>query len=272
MPKFDMGAAWDDSMTLLRSHTTLTGAIAAVFFFLPALAVSWFGPTPMEPADGATFEQMMATLRDSAQQAVPYQLLISVIAAVGGVGILRLWLSRSSTSVGDALVFALKLIPTMIGVQLLLGLALGLATLLLLMPGIAAAGSAIGALLLFVGICALIGVCAFFWGRIAVVSPIIADRTVFNPVAAIQESLRLTKGNGWRIFFFLFLVTVVIVVVAAILGGVIAAVAGTTEGVGRLLIGVVEGGVAAVGGLVSVAIAAATYRQLAIRGTGDVFA
>jgi hypothetical protein len=52
MPKFDMGAAWEDSMVLLRSHGALTWAIAAVFLFLPTLAVSWFGPTPIQPATG----------------------------------------------------------------------------------------------------------------------------------------------------------------------------------------------------------------------------
>ena len=60
MAKFDMGAAWEDSVALLKSHTTLTGTIAAVFLFLPALAVAWFGPAPIEPPPGATLEQAQA--------------------------------------------------------------------------------------------------------------------------------------------------------------------------------------------------------------------
>lgn len=272
MPKFDMGAAWDDSKVLLRSHSALTGTIAAVFLFLPALAVSWFGPTPIAPADGATFEQAMAAFRENASQAVPYQLLVSIVAAIGGVGILRLWLSRSGTSVGDALAFAIKMIPTMIAVQLIMGIALGLGALVLLMPGIAAGGGAVGMLLVLVGLLLLLGLCAYFWGRLAVVSPVIADRELYNPVAAIRSGWALTKDNGWRIFLFLFLVMLVIVIVAALLGGIVAAVAGTGEGIGRLLTGLVEGAIAAVGGLVSVAIAAATYRQLAVRSADNVFA
>src|SRR3989344_3034284 len=196
MPKFDMGAAWEDSLVLLRSHSVLTGPIAAVFLFLPTLAVAWFGPVPIEPAAGATFDQMMMTFRESARQAVPYQLLVSVISAIGGVGILRLWLSRTSTSVGDALVFALKMIPTMIAIQL------------------------------FVGALLILGICAYLWGRLAVTSPVVADRTQYNPVVAIQESWRLTKGNGWRIALFLFLVTLVVFLVARLLGGVVGAVGG----------------------------------------------
>jgi hypothetical protein len=271
MPKFDMGAAWDDSMNLLRSHSALTGTIAAVFLFLPTLAVSWFGPQPITPADGATFEQILASFQESARQAIPYQILVAVIAAIGGVGILRLWLSRMGITVGEALVFAIRMIPTMIAIQLLLGLALGLAALLLILPGAASTGSVVGGLLLFVGLCLLAGLCLYFWGRLAVVSPIVADRTLYNPITAIREGLALTRGNGWRIAFFLLLVMIVIIVVAAILGGVIAAVAGTGEGFGRLLGGLVEGGVAAIGGIVTAAITAATYRQLAVRGPDDIF-
>jgi hypothetical protein len=271
MRKFDMGAAWDDSMVLLKSHNALTATIAAVFLFLPTLALGWFGPVPIEPATDATFDQMMMAMRESALQAAPYQVLVSVIAAVGGVGILRLWLSRTSTSVGDALVFALKMIPTMIAIQLILGFAIGLAAVLLIMPGIAAGGGAIGALLLFIGVIGAIALCLYLWGRLAVVSPVLVDRTLFNPLTAIQESWRLTKDNGWRICLFLFLVTLVVVIIALLLGGVVAATVGTGDGVGRMLTGVVEGGVAAISGLVSAAIVAATYRQLALGGAGEIF-
>jgi len=271
MPKFDMGAAWDDSKVLLRSHSTLTGTIAAVFLFLPTLAVGWFGPTPIAPADGASLEQVMAAFRENAGQTVPYQLLVSIISAIGGVGILRLWLSRSGTSVGDALLFAIRMIPTMIAVQLVLGVALGLGALLLLMPGIAASGGPVGMLLVLIGLILLLGLSAYFWGRLAVVSPVIADREVRNPVTALQTGWALTRDNGWRIFLFMFLVALVIVVVAALVGGVVGAVAGTSDGIGRILTGLVQGVVAAVGGLISVAIAAATYRQLVVRDGGNVF-
>src|SRR3546814_2410846 len=94
MPKVDMSAAWDDSLVLLRSYSGLTWAIAAVFLFLPTLAVSWFGPTPIEPPAGATFDQIMLATRENLEHAIPYQILVGLISAIGGVGILRLWLSR----------------------------------------------------------------------------------------------------------------------------------------------------------------------------------
>lgn len=247
MPKFDMGAAWEDSMLLLRSHSALTGAIAAVFLFLPTLAVSWFGPVPIEPAAGSSFDQVMATMRANVIQAVPYQLFVAIVSGIGGIGILRLWLSRSGISVGEALVFALTMVPTVIVIQLLSGLIVGVGFVLLIVPGL------------------------YLWARLAIVAPVVADQSERNPLAAIRQGWTLTKGNGWRIFLFMFLVTLVILVIAVILAGVTAAVLGTGEGIARMLTGLVEGAVAAISGMVTLAIAAATYRQLAVRAASDIF-
>lgn len=270
MPKFDMGAAWEDSVVLLRSHSALTGTIAAVFLFLPTLAVSWFGPVPIEPAADASMQQVQAAFLESTRAMLPYQLLIALVGAIGGVGVLRLWLSRTGTSVGDALAFALRMIPTVIAVQILLGAALGIAALILIVPG-AALGGPGGILLLIVGLVLLVGLCAYFWGRLALVSPVIADHAEANPLAAIRESLALTKGNGWRIFLFLFLVTLVVLVAAVLVGGIFAALGSTAGGAARLLSGFMEAIVAAVGGLVTLAVTAAAYRQLAAPERGSVF-
>lgn len=271
MVKFDMGAAWEDSVVLLKSHIALTGTIAAVFLFLPALAVAWFGPTPIEPPATATLDQVMTAFRESARQSLPYQLLVSLVGAIGGVGILRLWLARTGTSVGDALGFAIKMVPTVIAIQLIMVLAIGLMALVLILPGVAAGGAA-GVVLIVIGLLLFIGLCAYLWARFSTASPAIADRTLYNPIAALQVSWALTKNNGWRIFLFFFLVFVVILIGAALLGGIVYAAFGSAEGTGRILSGLVEAGVGAVGGLVSLAITAATYRQLAVRGGTDIFA
>jgi hypothetical protein len=270
MVKFDMGAAWDDTQQLLKSHSALIGTIAGVFLFLPSLGVAWFGPTPIEPAANATFDQILTTFQESARQAMPYQLLIAVVAAIGGVGILRLWLSRSSVSVGDALTFAIKMIPTVIAVQLLMGVAVGLVAVLLIVPG-AAIGGAPGILLLIVGLLVFAGLCFYLWGRIAVVSPLIADHVQYNPVVALKDSWALTRDNGWRIFLFLFLVTLVLGIIGAIVGAVSSVFGGSGEGIGHMVAGVVMAGFATVSGVVSLAITAAIYRQLVLRSSSDVF-
>lgn len=246
MIKFDMGAAWDDSLLLLKWHTALIGTIAAVFLFLPALAVAWFGPVPIEPPEGADFNQMMTVFQESFRQMIPGQIFIALCTVVGTTAILRLWLSRSGISVGEALTFALMFFPTMLALQILCGFAIGIGFILLLVPGI------------------------YLIGRLALVAPSVADRGLYNPFEAIRTSWTLTEGNGWAIFFFLFLVALVIVIASLIVGGVVSVIAGTEAGFGRMLGGFVEAAFGAIGGLVSIAISAAAYRQLA-GASPDIF-
>lgn len=271
MPKFDMGAAWDDSMVLLRSHSALTGTIIAVFFFLPRLAVSWFGPVPIEPADGATFPEVVAAMSAGVRQIIPYEFLVKMIGAIGGVGILRLWLSRIGISVGEALVFAIKMIPTIIAVQIILAAGMFAIGALSILPGWGAGGGAIGILLLMIGLFAFLGAIIYLSGRLALISPAIADRAIYNPLTAIGDSWKLTTRNGWRVALFLMLVMLVIGVAFGLLVLVVGAVAGTGEGVGRLITGVAEGIAEAATGIVGVALAAAAYRQLAIHSGKDIF-
>lgn len=247
MPKFDMGAAWDDSLNLMKSHSALTGTIAAFFLFLPTLAVAWFGPPATEPAAGADFAQIMEVFQSNFRAFLPYQLAITLFTIVGTIAILRLWLARTGTSVGEALTFALMLFPTMVAIQILSGMMLGIGFLLLIIPGL------------------------YLIGRLALVAPAIADRGIYNPLTAIGESWRLTENNGWAIFFFLFLVGVVILIAALIVGGVVGIATSGGSDVARILEGLVEATFAAAGSFVSIAISAAAYRQLAASNMPKVF-
>lgn len=247
MAKFDMGAAWEDCVTLLRSHSALTGAVAAVFLFLPALAVAWFGPAPIEPADGAGFQQIVENIKQNMWQIMPYQLAAALFGLIGTVAILRLWLSRSGTSVGQALGFAVTLFPTVVIIQILTNVAMAAALVLFIIPGLYVAG------------------------RLAVVMPAMTDRSIRNPIEAIRQGWVMTEGNGWAIFFFVFLVAIVIFIVAMILGGLASAFGGSGPGVGRMIAGAIEAAVGAVGALVSIAVSAAIYRQLAVGRASAAF-
>src|SRR3546814_8000848 len=99
--------------------------------------------------------------------------------------------------------------PTMIAIQIMLGLMIAAGALLLILPAF------------------------YLWGRFAVVAPVVADRSERNPITAFRQGWALTKDNGWRIFLFLFLVALVTMNVAMIFGGIIMAISGTNEGVGR---------------------------------------
>ncbi|WP_374525041.1 hypothetical protein [Sphingopyxis sp.] len=247
MAKFDMGAAWEDSIALLKAHSALTGAIAAVFLFLPTLVVAWFGPAPAEPPAGATVDQILTIFQDNIRQVLPYQLGVALFALVGTVAILRLWLSRTGTSVGEAIGFAFRLLPTMIVVQILTGFILGLGFILLIVPGL------------------------YLIGRLALVSPVVADRGLYNPLEAIGESWNLTRDNGWSIFFFLFLVMIVVGITVGIVTLVVSAVVGAEPGAGRIISGFFESALGVAASMLSIAISTAAYRQLASGGDAGVF-
>jgi hypothetical protein len=139
------------------------------------------------------------------------------------------------------------LFPTMIAVQILCGIAIGFGFILLIVPGI------------------------YLIGRLALVTPAIADRRIYNPFEAIRTSWELTRDNGWAVFFFLFLVGIVIVIAALIIGGVVSVIFGSEPGLGRMMGGLVEAAFGAIGSLVSIAVSAAAYRQLALRTSSEVF-
>src|SRR3546814_12715755 len=115
---------------------------------------------------------MLAT-RENLEHAIPYQILVGLISAIGGVGILRLWLSRSGVSVGEALTFALMMAPTMIAIQIMLGLMIAAGALLLILPAF------------------------YLWGRFAVVAPVVADRSERSEERRVGEEWVSTCRSRW---------------------------------------------------------------------------
>src|SRR3546814_1558850 len=98
-----------------------------------------------------------------------------IASTLGSIAILRLWLARSGTSVGEALGFAFVMIPTMIILFVVQSVLFGIAALLLIIPAL------------------------YLIGRFAAVYPLLTDRNLKNPFAALTGSWQLTSGNGWRI-------------------------------------------------------------------------
>jgi hypothetical protein len=246
MVKFDMGAAWDDATTLVKAHLPLTGILAGVFLFLPGMAVALLGPQPLTPPENATPEQALALLEASMWQQMPWLLAIAIISTLGSVAILRLWLARAGTSVGEALTFALMMIPTLVAMFLIQSFLLGIALLLLIVPAI------------------------YLMGRFAAVYPLLVDRDLKNPIAALQGSWQLTQGNGWRVALFIILFMVVLIVVSAIAGGV-TSLFGAPGSVGHLIGSAINSAVSAGFGLLNTAVIASIYRQLTVRAASDVF-
>lgn len=246
MTKFDMGAAWDDATTLVRAHLPLTGVLAGLFFFLPGMVMALLGPAPLSPPANATPDQLSAMVMADLRQQLPWLLAVTMASTLGSVAILRLWLARAGTSVGEALAFTLAVIPTMIVMFLIQSLLFGIAALLLIVPAI------------------------YLLGRFAAAYPLVADRNIKNPVAALTGSWKLTSGNGWRVALFVLLFLVVLVIISMIVQGV-TGIFGPRGSFGYPIGSAINSAVSAGFGLLNTAVIASVYRQLSVRGAGDVF-
>ena len=247
MAKFDMGAAWDDAVTLVRAHLPLTSVLAGLFLFLPGMAMAILGPEPLAPAGNATPDQLGAMLVEEMRQQIPWLLAVMVASTLGSVAILRLWLARSGTSVGEALGFAFTMLPTLIVIFVVQSVMFGIAMLLLVIPAL------------------------YLVGRFAAVYPLLVDQNLKNPVSSLIGSWQLTRGNGWRIALFVILFVIAMLVISMIVGGV-TSVFGARGSFGYLIGSIINSAVSAGFGLLNTAVIASVYRQLAVRGAGEVFA
>lgn len=248
MQKFDKSAAWDDVKRLLGAHPSLVAAIAGVFIFLPQLLLSMVTPV-QDPAASAllTPEQQLALMQSTLTQILPFALIAGVITAVGNAAILRLWLSRTEISVGDALKTGLGLVITIFIIQVLTSIGMFFGLLLFILPGI------------------------YLWVRWSVATAYAVDMNERNPLAAMGASWRLTKGNVFSIFLFVLLLMIALTVILIMLTLLSSAFA-LIPVVGLFVTQALQAFLATVASVVFIAVVAATYRQLVVlRGAVDGF-
>lgn len=258
--KFDSNLAWKQASAAIAANREVLLALSGVFFLLPSLAFALFLPQP-EPAPGQSEAQMMAMMQDYYVSAMPFLIPMALVQAAGTLALLTLFTDRSRPTVGQAIKLGLAGILPYIAAQLLLGIAIGI------LGGIALALGAVTGVPVIAGlvIAAVVLVAIYAGIKSSLVAPIVAVERARNPVAALQRSWRLTKGNSVRIglFYLLLLLAFLVVmgVIMAIIGIVLAVVAG--EEAGRIVGAVISSAVGSVMTLYFVAVIASVHRQLA---------
>jgi hypothetical protein len=261
---FSYNAVWEDTVKLLRQHATLLVAIAGVFMFLPALLFAVLLPPP-EPqgADPARMAQLMLAFYRGALPWFFVQLLFSI---VGTLAMLRLVFARGTT-VGGALVEALKLTPFYLLLSLIFSFAIGLVAMLILVPA-----ALIGPIAVVLAILLLVAPFFYLVGRIAPVPAVMVAEHRRNPIDAIRRTLALTRGHGWAIIGLVFVIAIVAVIavgMADTLAGLVFILAAGQE-LGKLLASIVASVLNAAFATLLVMLYAAIYRALA--GTKSVAA
>ncbi len=261
--KFDMNAAWRDTVALLQGNKDLLLVIAGLFFFLPALAFVLFLPDLTRSLDGLDNDAMLNAILDVYQRNAHWFVLSTILQSIGVLAMLALLRAKERPTVGEALsTGATAFVPYLIA-QILLGIGIGIA---IGAPVALAAASGIGALAFLIGMLA-IPVMLYLMIKFAMVAPVMAIERTYNPITAMKRSWSLTKGNSLRIFLFFLLVVVAVMVIAILLtlvAQLIGAIAGTiVEGVLTSLFG-------AIYTTVVVGVLAAIYRQLVGQSETDI--
>ncbi len=233
--KLDLSRAWSDAMAILGSQRDLLIAIAGVFLLMPTLVMNIL--RPMDMAQDLPPLEALELWIDTNWH---YLVLSAVIAALGRLAMLILLLAPERPTVAEALAAGLKLLPIFVVTNILVGLMLFAGAVLLILPGL------------------------YLAGRTLLAEVTLVAERLSNPVAAITRSIRVTRGNGWRIFAMAAIIYVAGFVVTGLANAsvvVIQIVGGTAEVTGFLgaLVSALFGaGVTLVLLLVTIAI----YRQL----------
>lgn len=264
--KFDMGQAWNDAVSLLRANGQVVTVVAGVFFFLPNVALMMMLPGVTEEAEsrvagGADPEAALQALGALYGQIWWQILLVSLITAIGMLGLLALLTDRGRPTVGEALKSGLVYLLPYIGSQLLMTFII-LVTALALALIAQVAGAAVGALLGVVAAVAMI----YIYVKFSLTVPVIVIEKVANPVRALGRSWALTKGHSIRLFVFYLLLFIALVVIALVTGLIAGLLGALTSPV--LVSSLFNAAVNAIAIVVYLAVVAAIHRQLS-GGTGE---
>lgn len=182
--KLDFTATWNDAMALLKANAELTIILLGLFSLVPLLAANLFIPQP-EIVPGQDPNEQLAMIGAWFRQNWYWFVGLFLLGAVGNMALLLVVMDKSRPTVGAALKMAATLLPLFFLVHLLAGIPIILGMFLLLIPGI------------------------YLTIKFLLLSTVIAAEPERSPIAVLQRSWRLTRGNSLRIFGFLFIITIV---------------------------------------------------------------
>ncbi len=182
-----LSRVWEDAAALLKAGAPVLIPVAALFFFLPSLAVAYLMPPPPR-APGVEL-----TLADLEAMLLP-QALIAPVLWLGQLSVAALLVRPGAVTVRDATRTAMQLFLPMAVMSFLIGFV------------------ALGGLVLFI----LPGI--YLVGRLMTTTPILAT-TGGGPIAALEAGWRQTAGNGLRIALLLLLTYVAALVAVLAIGG-----------------------------------------------------
>ncbi|MEE4539840.1 MAG: hypothetical protein V2J51_15280 [Erythrobacter sp.] len=269
---FDMGKAWSHAVDMVRENFQLLAVLAGIFLLLPTVATYLLFPefrSLMEP--GLTQEQTMALVEANA---LPITIISLVAAALqfAGYGAIIALVGRARPTVGQAIATGIRIVPSTFAILIAFIFIYILLAALVVLP-FALLGSLLGAAALGVFAVPLV-LLAVVWlmARLSMSMPALVLDISLNPFRAMGRSFRLTRAVQWRLVAFWGILIVTFTIITLLVTGVFGVIAaligdGTTS---ALVLGLVNGFIQAIFGMMICALAVAIYQQLAGTGPGGM--
>jgi hypothetical protein len=229
---------WSDAAGLLAANAGLLAAIAGVFLFLPAVLEARFFPPP---EGWSSLREWFQLTQQHVLANWPWMLLSTLLNLVGVIAIYLLMLPGPRLTVGSAVVRALAILPFYWLLQLVVGIAWGIGFMLLIVP--------------------------FFYllGKLVLAAPILIAEAPRAPFKAIERSWRLSAGRSWAIaglVVTIYIAALIFSMAVRIGFGIVILLALGREGLGGLLLSMLQGFVVATVTVIFVVVVAAIYRSL----------
>lgn len=230
--RLNFGGVFADAGAIWRAERDVLVPVAGVFAFLPVLALGLFVPTPELDAlaDEALWE---AVVQWYAANGI-WLALTMLVQFFGAATILVLLLDAARPPIGRAMARVVGLMPALLLGALGVGLLVGLGSMLLLVPGLYA-----------------IGRCYLVW-------PVLVAEPQRGAPGGFGEALRLTGGNGWR----LFAVTMTVLLPAYFLVQILGAAGDSAGQLGNAVVAILVALVSAASGVAQLLLQVAAYRRL----------
>lgn len=259
--KLDTNRVWQSTHAAIVRNREAALAVAGVFFLLPALAFALLYPQPPVATGPMTGDQAAEFLQKFYLESFPFMMAVTALQTVGAMAILRLFSGSPRATVGDALGKSVMDTLVFLAAMLLVAVAGALGLGLVVALGVATGVKAVAGLATAIAFGAML----YLSVRLVLAMPAIAVEGLRNPVAALQRSWALTRGNAGRIVLFLLLLMLayaVIVSVASLVLGLVLALALGAKGA-QIAVAVVTSALGAVFLLYLYTALAAIHRQLA---------
>lgn len=267
--KFDSNRAWQDAISAVSANRQVLVPVAGVFFLLPALLSSVFLADAQTEimANFGKAEVVERVVGDNLGLFLGFGIGGALIQGLGYLAVMALVGGRGRPTVGQAILGALRALPTLAGAFLL-----SLAGMFMVTAALAGLFASIVGIVAGVGVASAVAavgamaVMVYVSIKLSLVVPLVIAEGIGNPVAAMVRSWQLTRRNSMRLcgFFALLMIGYVAISFAAALAliGPVALLAGEGK-VLTLFSGVVSSTIGAGASVVLVSVLAHIHRQLA---------